>query len=123
MVFQSMTLIQDTIPNDPWTNREPRFYKDITIDGDQIVISTAAGIDRFAQLYNGGRHKGGSLGSFTGYYYKRWGPYGINKWDNLATFQSYVPYLRLADVYLMYAEAVLQGYGTAQSSVSGKPYS
>jgi len=27
--------------------------------------------------------------------------------------------MRLADVYLMYSEAVLQGYGTPQSSVPG----
>jgi starch-binding outer membrane protein, SusD/RagB family len=106
-------------PNDPWINREPRFYKDIIVDGNQMVKSTAAGIDQFAQLYNGGRHKGGTLGSVTGYYHKKWAGYGINKWDNLTTYQSYVPFMRLPDVYLMYAESVLQGYGTAQSSVPG----
>ena len=107
-------------PNDPWANREPRFYNDIVVDGDQMVVSTAAGPDRFAQLYNGGRHHGGSQGSVTGYYYKKWTPQGCNKWDNKwGNFQAYVPYMRLADVYLMYAEAVLHGYGTAQSSVSG----
>lgn len=107
-------------PNDPWTNREPRFYKDIIIDGDELATSTAAGIDRYAQLYNGGRHKGGSQGSVTGYYYKKFAPKGCNKWEGKQnSYQSYVPYMRLADVYLMYAEAVLQGYGTAQSSVPG----
>ena len=107
-------------PNDPWTGREPRFYKDIVIDGDQMVTSTAGGLDRFAQLYNGGRHKGGSLGSVTGYYYKKWTPVGCNPWDNKwINFQSYTPIMRLADVYLMYAEAVLQGYGTPQGSVPG----
>ena len=106
--------------DDPWTNREPRFYKDIIIDRDIMVASSAAGVDRIAQLYNGGRHKGGSMGSITGYYYKRWSPLGCNKWENKwNNFQSYVPYLRLADVYLMYAEAVLQGYGSASSSVTG----
>jgi len=104
-------------PNDPWTGREPRFYKDIIIDGDQLVASTAAGADQFAQLYTGGRHRI-DKGSVTGYYYKRFSPIGCNSWDNKwASFQAYIPYLRLADVYLMYAEAVLQGYGSASSKV------
>jgi len=107
-------------PSDPWVNREPRFYKDIVIDGDQMVTSTAGGLDRFAQLYNGGRHKGGTQGSVTGYYYRKWTPVGCNPWDNKwVNFQANVPYMRLADIYLMYAEAVLHGYGTAQSSVPG----
>jgi hypothetical protein len=107
-------------PNDPWTNREPRFYKDIVTDGTQMVTSNAAGLDQFAQLYNNGRHKGGTTGSVTGYYYKKWTPVGCNPWDNKwGSFQANVPYMRLADVYLMYAEAVLQGYGTPQSTVAG----
>ena len=105
-------------PLDPWTGREPRFYTDIIIDGDQVVESTAGGEDRFVQLYNGGRHRI-NKGSVTGYYYKRFSPIGCNGWDNKwANFQAYVPYLRLADVYLMYAEAVLQGYGSAASTAS-----
>ena len=107
-------------PLDPWTGRDPRFYKDIIIDGDQLVASSAAGLDRYAQLYNGGRHKGGSKGSTTGFYYKKWSPLGCNQWEQKwNAFQAYVPFLRLADVYLMYAEAVLQGYGSASASVPG----
>jgi len=107
-------------PNDPWKNRDPRLYKDIIIDGDELVASSAAGIDRYAQLYNGGRHRRGNSGSVTGYYYKRWSPLGCNQWENKwYNFQTYAPFMRLADVYLMYAEAVLQGYGTAASSVPG----
>ena len=107
-------------PNDPWVGREPRFYKDIIIDRDELAASISAGADRYAQLYNGGRHKGGSKGSLTGYYYKRWSPKGCNQWENKwNNFQAYVPYLRLADVYLMYAEAVLQGYGSSSASVPG----
>ena len=107
-------------PADPWANRDPRFYKDIIVDGDEVVASTAAGIDRYAQLYNGGRFRGGTRGSVTGYYYKKWSPLGNNKWETKwYDFQTYVPWMRLADVYLMYAEAVLQGYGTPQSVAEG----
>ncbi len=104
-------------PNDPWAGREPRFYSDIIVDGDQMVVSAAGGNNRFAELYNGGFHRATTGGSISGYYYKRFSPIGCNPWDKKwNNFQAYVPYLRLADVYLMYAEAVLQGYGSAASS-------
>ncbi len=106
--------------NDPWTNREPRFYKDIVYDGSMIAYSTLAGIDQFARLYNGGRHRGGQLGSPTGYFMKRWVPTGCNIWDNKNNaFSAYIPHMRLADVYLLYAEAVVNGYGTPQSRFTG----
>lgn len=104
-------------PKNPWENREPRFYKDIIVDGDQVVKSSSAPYqDRFIQLYTGGRHRSSDHGSVTGYYYKRWTPIGCNKWDSdWSTLSVYIPYLRLADVYLMYAEAVLHGYGSPSS--------
>ncbi|MDP4225437.1 MAG: RagB/SusD family nutrient uptake outer membrane protein [Bacteroidota bacterium] len=104
-------------PNDPWTGREPRFYKDIIIDGDKMVNSSAAKDDQYAQLFTGGRHRSTTNGSVTGFFYKRYSPIGCNQWDNKwGAFQAYVPFLRLADIYLMYSEAVLQGYGSASSS-------
>jgi len=107
-------------PANPWVGREPRFYKDIVIDGDEIVLSSGAGVDKYAQLYSGGRHRQASGGSQTGYLMKRWAPIGCNVWDaRWDNFQFYVPNMRLADVYLMYAEAVVNGYGTPQSSVPG----
>lgn len=94
-------------PDDPWTGREPRFYKDIVIDGDQIHQSLPD--DKFAQLYNGGRHRSQiNPPSVTGYYAKRYAPIGPTFTTAIANgLQAYVPYLRLADIYLMYAEAVL----------------
>lgn len=109
-------------PKDPWAGRDPRFYKTIVVDGDLMVKSNdAAGLaDKYALLYNGGRHKGGTQGSVTGYYYKKFSPLGCNPWDkSWSAFQAYTPILRLADVYLMYSEAVLWGYGSASSSVPG----
>ena len=62
----------------------------------------------------------GTQGSVTGYYYRKWTPKGCNSWDNKwGNFQAYTPIVRLADVYLMYSEAVLQGYGSPSSKVSG----
>jgi hypothetical protein len=93
-------------PNDPWTGREPRFYKDIVIDGEKWW--STAGPDQFAQLYNGGRHRSQiNPPSVTGYYQKKFNGMGPNFSSSIANgIQEYVPYLRLADVYLMYAEAV-----------------
>lgn len=105
-------------PKDPWKNRDPRFYKDIIVDGDELTHSNNSGGDKYAQLYTNGRHRDAE-GSVTGYYFKKLSPKGCNIYDNYWTrFQEYVPYMRLADVYLMYAEAVLHGYGSPQSSAS-----
>lgn len=107
-------------PNDPWANREPRFYIDITIDGDWLTKQTAAGPDMFAQLYNNGRHRAGVEGSVTGYFYRKFSPQGLSQWDynDVRKFNAFIPFLRLADVYLMYAESVLHGYGSPLATTS-----
>lgn len=107
-------------PADPWMNRDPRFYKVIVVDGDMMSKYTANGVDQYAQLYNGGRHRDNNTSSITGYMTnKNWGPEvtrlsGIN-----IQYQSSSVLMRLSDVYLMYAEAVLHGYGSATSSYPG----
>jgi hypothetical protein len=93
-------------PSNPWVGREPRFYLDIAVDGDRI--HNAAGVDQYAQLFNGGYHRNTiNPPSVTGYYAKRYSPIGPSFTTASANnLQAYVPYLRLSDVYLMYAEAV-----------------
>ena len=93
-------------PTDPWTGRDPRFYKSIVVDGENFSnISTT---EKFAELYNGGRHRSViNPPSVTGYYAKKFN--GMSPTFTVAVagqLMSFVPYLRLADVYLMYAEAV-----------------
>ncbi len=105
-------------PNDPWTNRDPRFYKVIVKDGDQIHRDKAE--DKFAELYIGGRHRSQiNPPSVTGYYSRKFNNMGPDFNTSMAgRISAYVPYLRMADVYLMYAEAVLfasEG-GTPQST-------
>ena len=109
-------------PNDPWTGRDPRFYKTIVIDGEQIAVSPSAGVDRFAQFYTGGRHHADNNGTLTGYGIKKYRDITCNKFDNGwggNKLQFIPPLMRMADVYLMYAESVLQGYGSATSGTSG----
>jgi hypothetical protein len=102
---------------DPWSNRDPRFYKAITYDGVQIIQGTANAAYRFANLYNGGNLRIDNSASRTGYLVGKFVTNKCNNTDNeWNNINIVIPYLRLADVYLMYAESVLQGYGTPKSS-------
>ena len=99
-------------PQHPWDNRDPRFDKTIVTDGDRISKNIgSASTDYYAQLYNGGRHRNGGsygAGSPTGLLFRKYNLMGPNfiKTSNANNLVHSIPYLRMADVYLMYAEAV-----------------
>jgi len=104
-------------PADPWANRDPRFYKWVVVDGDQMVknLGAATGNDeknRFANFNNGGAHRYPAIenGTRTGYVAKKWFPLTHNKYDNQRGF-GWRLHVRLTDVYLMYAESALMAYG------------
>lgn len=113
-------------PTHPYKNRDPRFYHDIVFDGFHYVLQTEGlSADQkkleYCPLYTGGAERAVDNGSSTGYFIQKLIPHQCNEgdrwydWDY--AFQSYIPYMRLADVYLMYAEA--QGVvGGAKSSAS-----
>lgn len=105
-------------PQYPWRNRDPRFYHDIIYDGTKVVQgSTTDEVNRYAHLYTGGSYRGTSGSSRTGYVLQKIAPSTCNKYDNGYSWGNslhiYVPYMRLADVYLMYAEAAAEGYGSS----------
>jgi hypothetical protein len=105
---------------DPWSNRDPRFYKCITYDGVQMIQGSNNAAFRFANLHNGGNLRLENTASRTGYLIRKFVTNRCNNTDNeWNNINIVIPYLRLADVYLMYAEAVLHGYGTPQSSDPG----
>jgi hypothetical protein len=109
-------------PADPWTNRDPRFYNDIVIDGDQVFKGSAPAEKekyRYASLYNGGASRSNQGSGRTGYLLRKLTPITANDIDGWPNNYMHLSYMRLADVYLMYAEAVLQGYGSAASSAPG----
>ena len=107
--------------NDPWTGRDPRFYIDITYDGLRMIQGNGGDpAYRYANLYNGGNLRRDNDCSRSGYLVHKFVTFKCNSVDNeWNNINIIIPYLRLADVYLMYAEAVLQGYGSPQSSVPG----
>ena len=108
-------------PSHPWKGRDPRFYNDIIFDGIKVVAGTIPNATdeqwRYANLHTGGNYVNDPRTvSRTGYLNYKFIPIGANKWD-LTYGYSYsthfhLSWIRLADVYLMYAEAAAQGYAS-----------
>jgi len=101
----------------PWKDRDPRFYNDIIYDGLKLVEGTMDGPEevwRYAALHTGGQHRQDpSKHSRTGYLTTKFLPQFANRWDKneygwTNAVNIHVTLLRLADVYLMYAEAAAQ---------------
>lgn len=113
-------------PSYPWRNRDPRFYNDIVIDGDRCVQNGGAvGNDEFrvyASLFTGGRFRvfDGTHKVLTGYMSSKIVSKLLNDYDGYHDNNTVVlSLMRLADVYLLYAEATANGYGTPQSTATG----
>ncbi|WP_207424919.1 RagB/SusD family nutrient uptake outer membrane protein [Desertivirga brevis] len=124
-------------PRFPWKNRDPRFYNDIVFDGVKFVQGAMPDIQdkenkgerdkdgklikvvdyRYANLMTGGTYRDIGTGSRTGYVLRKFVPLTANKYDNGwdwgYNLHIYVPYMRLADVYLMYAESAAMGFNSA----------
>lgn len=102
-------------PEHPFKGRDPRFYHDIIFDGFHYVLKTEAlnaaqKEHEYCSLYTGGAMRSIDNGSSTGYFIQKLVPHQCNigdKWyDYGYALQTYLPYMRLADVYLMFAEAM-----------------
>lgn len=120
-------------PSHPFKDRDPRFYHDIIFDGVQYILKDASASDVkdyvYVRLDDAGKEEANGsmrdelLGSVTGYFEQKLVPHQCNKVDQWAdlwnvAFSVYLPYLRLADVYLMYAEA-----GSAATDCKSSDYS
>lgn len=113
-------------PQFPWRDRDPRFYNDIVYDGVKIVQGTMEAnleVHRYANLYTNGSYRDDREGSRTGYMLYKFVPNNVNRldqgWNYGVNLNIKVPYMRLADIYLMYAEATATGYGSASSVAPG----
>lgn len=111
-------------PANPWTNRDPRFYYNIHIDGEKQVKNTV-NADTYTEFFTGGRHRNPS-NCMTGFGTKKFKDVlTFNQWDNgwgewsPQTFFRECPKMRLADIYLMYAEAVNEAYGPTATTPGG----
>ena len=105
-------------PTHPFKDRDPRFYHDIMFDGFKFLNTTPSNDDRqyqYLEMFTGGNMvptgnpQRNADGSRTGYFCQKLVPHQCNKYDGMynwgGALQTYLPYLRVADVYLMYAEA------------------
>jgi hypothetical protein len=98
-------------PDFPFQGRDPRFYHDIVFDGFQYLHGAAGDREAYVycQLFTGGNMRPIANGSRTGYFIQKLVPHTCNvidrDYDWGAAVHVYLPYMRLADVYLMYAEA------------------
>lgn len=108
-------------PNFPWKDRDPRFYHDIMIDGEKVVNNGSyVGNDhrrQYASLHTQGlfRTDPGNThrAPITGYMLAKYISRLSNDWEGyMDNNVMYLSFMRLADVYLMYAEAASEGYNS-----------
>ena len=113
-------------PSHPFKDRDPRFYHDIVFDGFKYINKTIAKEDdnyqfKYIQMYTGSNlRSSASQGCRTGYYCQKLVPHQANKYDEMynwgGALQCDLPYMRLADIYLMYAEAGAAAQGANYKS-------
>lgn len=114
-------------PSHPFKDRDPRFYHDIVFDGFKYLNGTPGQYAdlQYCQLYTGGNMRPIANASRTGYFIQKLVPHTCNAvdrdYDWGSAFHCYLPYMRLADIYLMYAEACAAfGGASGKSSNFGK---
>lgn len=103
----------------PWKGRDPRFYNDIMYDGRQMVKSPSTDSGKkyqYANFYNGGNGvENPQKTSRSAYLNYKFIPIGANTDDadygyGKAT-HLHLSWMRLAEVYLLYAEALAASDG------------
>lgn len=100
---------------DPYVNRDPRFYHSILFNGERWTSQT----DRYMELFNGGaERKNAEHNSFSGYLARKFWAKNVDQWSGTSSPFTHVIYFRLAEMYLQYAEAANE-IGGPNHSVSG----
>ncbi|WP_109831903.1 RagB/SusD family nutrient uptake outer membrane protein [Reichenbachiella versicolor] len=95
---------------DPYVNRDPRFYQHIYHHGESILV-TDPGVTLDAVNGSDQYLKHSANGVWTGYVHKKHNWHGSNNTDGVAGRNRYFPFIRLAQVYLDLAEAANEAYG------------
>ncbi len=114
-------------PNQPWKDRDPRFYKNFVYDGLQVIKGSISEpkheVYRFAHLYEGGNYYNDpKTKSRTGYLLYKFIGIDFNIYDANYDYghatHLHLSWMRLAEVYLMYAEC-LAAAGNASGTAGG----
>ena len=117
-------------PEYPFKNRDPRFYYNFIYDGVKTVLDGSKILKdgmpderkQYASLFEGGLYRTDTPSKcvFTGYMNKKFTSQYMNDFDDYKEGTVLVmPLVRLADIYLMYAESTAEGYGSASATASG----
>jgi hypothetical protein len=87
----------------PYTNRDPRFYHNILFNGERWTSKT----DLYLELFNGGRERPSNAMyySYTGYLSRKFWVNNIDLWSDAEHPITHVIYFRFAEILMMYAEA------------------
>lgn len=94
---------------DPYKNRDPRFYKTIIYNGCVWQGITA-------ELYMGGKHRLSKERCRTGYYVRKYLPESLTEKSSNKAYHNWI-YFRLAEMYLNYAEALNESMQKPSSDV------
>jgi len=115
----------DSDNNKRWDFRDPRFRKSIYVDRDMAGLDPTTKLALFSSGGVGGVGQTKAT-SLTPYIIRKFWPKGVNAKDAALTgatlynnFQFMVPLMRLAEIYLIYAEAVNEGYGSPTAKATG----
>ncbi len=112
-------------PQYPWKDRDPRFYITYAFDTQRMILSPPSNATQwtFANLYSynaadaAKTYRNPESGSTTGYLLIKFDPIGFNRYDNkFNNHHIHISWMRLADIYLMYSEAVDNAFGSPQST-------
>lgn len=92
----------DFDPQDPWVDRDPRFYNNILFNGERWTSRS----DYYLELFSGGNDRQ-NLQHFTitGYLARKFWGKNLDQWSNNSPPFTHVIYFRYADMLLQYAEA------------------
>lgn len=117
-------------PEYPYKDRDPRFYTNFIYDGVKTVKDGSKILKdglpderkQYASMFEGGLYRTDTPSKccFTGYMNMKFTSQYMNDFDDYKEGNVLVmPLVRLADVYLMYAEATANGYGSATATAPG----
>lgn len=94
----------DYEPQNPYVDRDPRFYQSILFNRERWT----SGTDIYLELFNGGRDRArGDLKhySYTGYLSRKFWGKNVDMWSGKSAPPTHTIYFRYADILLQYAEA------------------
>jgi starch-binding outer membrane protein, SusD/RagB family len=97
-------------PNQPYQNRDPRFYNNILYNGVQWGRNDQGDM-LYIETYQGGKDDTKDIAHPTGYFNRKYWPETGNKWQNDYNYYMNWIFIRLSGIYLYYAEAVNEGWG------------